>query len=272
VPNMRHDSAVRSPRRQLADGPVQPPRVPEVVADRVRTLIMSGQLRDGELLPPLDVLVDQFGVSGPSIREAQRILESEGLITVQRGGIGGAVVHYPNAKTAAYNLALVLQSQGTKIRDVLEATALLEPMCAMLCARRADRKRTVVRKLRNLNDSTRGLVDGDELTFYKSMTVFHETVVSECGNDTVRLMAGTLELIWLVNLDAWAEAQTVHGISTRSEKLKNLACHEEICDLIEAGDDIKVAQVLANHVDVARISEGLEPSQQVDASVLRRRT
>lgn len=258
-------------RRQLAEGRVQAPRVADMVADRIRDLIVTGQLGDGELLPRLDVLVEEFGVSGPSMREAQRILESEGLITVQRGSVGGAVVHSPNAKTAAYTFALVLQSQGTEVRDVFEATALLEPLCAMLCARRSDRKKTVVRKLRKLNASARDLIDADELAFHESMTVFHETLVQECGNDTLRLMAGTLELIWLINLHAWAEARTTHGISTRAEKLQNLACHDEICDLIDAGDDVKVAQVLTRHIDVERIYDGIEPTRRVDASVVRRR-
>jgi len=71
----------------LSDGRVQLQRAADVVADRIRELIVSGELADGERLPRLDLLLDEFGISGPSMREALRMLESEGLITVQRGSI-----------------------------------------------------------------------------------------------------------------------------------------------------------------------------------------
>ena len=52
-------------------------------------------------LPPIETLIQQFGVSVGTMREALRTLESEGLVTVQRGKFGGAVVRRPEANTAA---------------------------------------------------------------------------------------------------------------------------------------------------------------------------
>src|SRR5262245_47255365 len=80
----------------LSDAPVQVPRAADLAAAGIRELIVTGELVDGERLPPLESLVDEYGISGPSMREALRILESEGLITVQRGKIGGAIVHRPS--------------------------------------------------------------------------------------------------------------------------------------------------------------------------------
>ena len=131
-----------------AEQQVHLPRLADVVAGRIREMILRGDLEDGERLPPLETLLEQFGVSAPPMREALRILEAEGLAVVQRGRVGGAVVRRPDARTAAYTLAMVLSSQGTQKRDVGEGLALLEPLCAMLCARRSDRKSKVVRKLR----------------------------------------------------------------------------------------------------------------------------
>ena len=110
----------------LSDGRVQLQRAADVVADRIRELIVSGELADGERLPRLDLLLDEFGISGPSMREALRMLESEGLITVQRGSVGGAIVHRPSYKAAAYTMALVLRSRDTEVADVAESLALLE--------------------------------------------------------------------------------------------------------------------------------------------------
>jgi DNA-binding FadR family transcriptional regulator len=259
----------------LAQRRVQLSRVADVVADRLRELIVTGQLGDGDRLPRLEVLLDQFGVSGPSMREALRILESEGLITVQRGSIGGALVHRPEAKTAAYIVALVLRSQGTPVGDVFEARARLEPVCAMLCARRSDRKKTVVRELRKRNAVARRLVAHERafeaLAFNEVMTDFHTTLVQECGNKALTLVGGILDSIWLVSEREWAESSTAHGTySNRADVLKGLECHEEVCDLIDAGKDLEVAQLMADHVEAGIIyGEIVEPSQLVDAQAVR---
>ena len=67
----------RSVPAGLSPGRVRAPRVAELVAKRIRDRILTGQLGDGQYLPPLEVLAEEFGVSGPSIREAERILEEE---------------------------------------------------------------------------------------------------------------------------------------------------------------------------------------------------
>ena len=66
---------------------------PQLVADELRRQILSGELADGESIGNEGGLIERFGVSRPSLREALRILETEGLITVVRGVLGGVVVH-----------------------------------------------------------------------------------------------------------------------------------------------------------------------------------
>jgi len=65
---------------------------PELIADELRSLIVSGKVAEGDSLGREPDLVERFGVSRPSLREALRILEAEGLITVVRGVLGGVVV------------------------------------------------------------------------------------------------------------------------------------------------------------------------------------
>src|SRR5258707_617511 len=83
-------------------------RLDELVADALRDRITGGDLRDGDLLPKQEELLAEFRVSKPSLREALRILETEGLITVRRGNVGGAVVHLPDSDDAGYMIGLIL--------------------------------------------------------------------------------------------------------------------------------------------------------------------
>ena len=236
----------------LAEHRVRSSRVADQVAARIRELIISGALSDGDRLPPIDALMKDFGVSGPSIREALRILESEGLVTVQRGSTGGAIVHRPDAKTAAYIVALVLSSRGIRMGDVLEATAVLEPVCAMLCAQRPDRHKTVVPDLRRLTAAAREGLDGDHTAFVQSSISFHETLVQRCGSETITLVAGILETIWFTKARQLL-SETSAEVRSRAQKLDQVKAHEAICDLIEAGEDFQVHQMMTKHIHRYRV-------------------
>src|ERR1700727_1111947 len=122
-----------SPGRQaageLASGGNQLVRVPkaaELVAAALRRQIISGELAEGDALPPESALMTQFGVSRPTLREAFRVLESENLITIRRGARGGARVHPPGREVAARYAAFTLEDRGVTLRDVYDARPALE--------------------------------------------------------------------------------------------------------------------------------------------------
>src|ERR1700709_1292456 len=114
------------------------PRIAEVVAGELRQQIIDGELADGAFLPHNALLVDRLTVGLVSLREALRILETEGLIPVRRGNRGGAVVHAPAKTSAAYRRGLLLQSESVEIADLGMALQELEPACAALAAQRPD--------------------------------------------------------------------------------------------------------------------------------------
>ena len=115
---------------------VRAPKTAELIATLYRRQIVRGELRPGDTLPSEQQLMEQFGVSRPTLREAFRILEAEDLISVKRGSRGGARVTQPSLSVAARYVGLLLQVQGTTIADVYEARMVLEPACARLLARR----------------------------------------------------------------------------------------------------------------------------------------
>src|SRR5690242_20670828 len=104
---------------------VQPLRMAETVAAEIRNRILTAD--DDYRLPTQDQLVEEFGVSYPSVREALRILETEGLVTVRRGNVGGGEVHRPDESSTAYHLGLVLQGNRVTIGDLAAGLQLFEP-------------------------------------------------------------------------------------------------------------------------------------------------
>ena len=131
-------------------------RVAGSVAATLRERILAGIEIEGSTLPTQDQLVQEFGVSYPSIREALRILETEGLVTVRRGNVGGAQVHRPDESSAAYHLGLTLQGGRVTLGDLAAGLQMLEPLCAGECARRVDRLRKLCRSCRPISRPPRG--------------------------------------------------------------------------------------------------------------------
>jgi DNA-binding FadR family transcriptional regulator len=70
-------------------------KISEIVAEDIRLRIAQGEIADGDLLAPEPDMIQQYWASRPTLREAIRILETEGLVTATRGGPKGARVHCP---------------------------------------------------------------------------------------------------------------------------------------------------------------------------------
>lgn len=234
--------------------------LPEAVAARIRERIVGGDLEDGALLPKQEELLREFGVSKPSLREAMRILESEGLISVRRGKLGGAVVHRPRDEHAAQVIDLILRSRNVSMEDVSTALRHFEPICVSLCASRSDRMTAVIPGLRSVHDSAREHV-GDLRRYTTLSRRFHERFVAACGNETIILVIGALEKVWSAYADVWAdEARVGSEMFELDERRRCQDDHELLLRLIERGDADAAAREARAHLDWVPIYDVNDPA------------
>ncbi|MBR5430095.1 MAG: FadR family transcriptional regulator [Firmicutes bacterium] len=106
------------------------PRVYEGVVEKLKASISSGELQPGEPLPSERRLMDDFGVSRSSLREAFRVLELLGLIESIPGK--GRFVRRP-AVTGEGDIPL----EDSALLELVEARRILEPEFAAEAARKA---------------------------------------------------------------------------------------------------------------------------------------
>src|SRR3712207_4142903 len=92
--------------------PVLVPRASDILAGKLRDIILSGRIPAGGALPTERELVAQSGLSRASVREALRVLEVEGLILTRVGRSGGSTVTLPGRASVARSLELFVRSQG----------------------------------------------------------------------------------------------------------------------------------------------------------------
>ena len=233
---------------------IRSPRVAEMLAGVLRDRILSGELTDGSMLPKQDDLLAEYRTSKASAREAFRILETEGLISVPRGNVGGAVVHRPSQDAVAYMLGLVMQSRAVPLSDVGSALQYVEPLCVALCAERDDRATTVVPRLEAAHARlVQAIEDDDEVQASAASRAFHEELVRCSGNDTMIIIAGALESIWTAHEATWSVAASQAGRFPEPLLRKRaLQEHEQLIAAIADGDVDRATRVARKHLATAQ--------------------
>lgn len=229
---------------------IRQPRVAEVVASKLRDDILSGRLCEGDILPTQESLFQQFGVSPPALREAIHLLETDGLVSVRRGNMGGAVIRQPSAERTAHMISMVLQSRAATPADVSEALLHMEPICAGMCAARADRATEVVPYLRAEIDFQTAEF-GDTSRYVANARRFHEVLVARCGNESMILLIGSLELIWSTHESSVWGGEVDAGMNEKTMGAA-LRDHQRLLDAIADGDSARAAKLAADHLTTAR--------------------
>jgi GntR family transcriptional repressor for pyruvate dehydrogenase complex len=118
--------------KTLFSKPVKRQTLAEQLADEIKGLILSGELKSGASLPSEAELADHYEVSRAVIRDATRILMALGLVEV----IHGRGVFVTSAENEAFGeaLLLALQRSNATVWDVEQFEMLLFPEVVSLAA------------------------------------------------------------------------------------------------------------------------------------------
>jgi GntR family transcriptional regulator, transcriptional repressor for pyruvate dehydrogenase complex len=138
-------------RIPLAFQPPQRRRIHEDVAGQLRDAILDGRFRPGQKLPPERELAEEFAVNRTSIREAIKVLEGLGLVTVRQGD--GATVQ-PLVEASLDVLAPMIFHRGRIDTTVLtEFSEVMLPLLFEMARLAIERRRPEpLQRLRQLRD------------------------------------------------------------------------------------------------------------------------
>jgi len=172
---------------------IRTPKTAELVARKLRRMIVDGELKDGDHLPHEAELMEHFSVSRPTLREAVRVLEAERLVEVRRGSRSGARVCVPGPEVVARPASLLLELSGATVADVYIARQAVEPAAARLLAENGTEE--AFDELERIVDETipSSFESG---TFGQAAARFHLRMVQLAGNSTLALIAGMLHEIY----------------------------------------------------------------------------
>jgi DNA-binding FadR family transcriptional regulator len=219
------------------------PKLAQVIASEVRKRIVSGDLSVGVFLPFEAELATMYRTSKPTVREALRILETEGLIEVRRGGRAGAQVLEPSIAQAARGVGVLLQHRGTTVADVWNARSILECDAVEMLA--AERRAGDVRSLRATATRIRSLLDRPEV-FAVAALDFHEELVRLSRNQTLHVLTQALHEIVAAEMQLSRQQSTADEIATGNQK--STRAQAKLIDLIAASDTTRAVELWRRHM------------------------
>ena len=201
-------------------GPIRSYSVADLAYERIRSLVLSGELAPGTRLGQVE-LAGRLGISRTPVREALRRLGGEGLVE-------GHSNH--GFRVADLGLGAVLRR--------LEVRAILEPGIARLAAER--RSERDVEELHASISRERQASGGIEV--HDASRGFHVTLARASGNEE---MVRVLESLWLVEVGRRLLSRRSAVSDWQSEDVEE---HREISAAVEEGRAEDAERLMAGHV------------------------
>lgn len=244
-----------SPRKAAAPpGPGAPQRGPaarvgkvaEKVAREIARRIGAEKLQPGTQLESESQMLAKYGIARASLREALRILEVHGLVTIKAGPGGGPVVAGVSTRDFGRMSTLYFQAGTMTFRELIEARLVMEPVMARLAAERSDP--ALIEKLLALSTTLES-----DAAYLHTSAEFHRLVASMSDNRILNLFSHSLEDIFHDRVSGM--------LFPLSRREKVVAVHAAIARAIARGEAAKAERLMRDHMlEYAKYVERRHPA------------
>lgn len=216
------------------------PKTSEIIARDIASYIVERQLPEGTRLPTEGEMLKILNVGRTTLREALRLLETRGLIVIRSGRNGGPAVRHPRPDDLSEALTLIMQFDGTSLRDILDARQAIECTVARLAATNASSEGIAI--LRGTIERMLAAPD-DQSLFSSENQKFHTGIAEIAENSVLRTFTYTLKSI--------ADGQIV-GVQYPPRRVRAVAeAHSRIVTAIESGDSDAAEEAMRAHLSEA---------------------
>lgn len=199
----------------------KPRRAFDEIISQIREHVLSGELQPGDRLPAERQLAEMFGVSRNTVREALRMLEISGLVTLKLGATGGAFVSRVEPARVARTLSDSLQLTDFSLLDLVEAWIWIESVVLRVACQRMTAG--------DLDALAANVRDAAALTAHRDWTgkalvhlEFHNLLADTCANPILSVsMRSLVDLMRDVILSV-GPIQDRSMVASRSRLLRHL--------------------------------------------------
>jgi DNA-binding FadR family transcriptional regulator len=199
--------------------------------------IAAERLRPGDKLPSQSTMMTRYGTGATPLREALRMLELAGLVSVRPGPTAGVLVQAASAEHLAALVAPFLCVAGVTYGELLDAWIATEPVLAAAAARNPDRAAVVADLARFEAEA-----ESDDPVEPAHAIDFHDAVARNSGNAALALVLQVLSYV-VADLYWSSTAMVPPGGQVRHD-------HHEIAEAILAGDAERAWRGMEAHAQI----------------------
>jgi GntR family transcriptional regulator, transcriptional repressor for pyruvate dehydrogenase complex len=208
------------------------PSAAEAIAQSLRRQIVD-EFADGEHIGSAEDLMDRFQVSGPTLRQAMRVLEAEGLVKVRRGNSGGFFASTPSIDVVSRSASALLRRQGAQPADLIYMAQLIGPEVAGRAASNPDK----AARQRLTDQVNEAWADGTDATIENAINAavgFARIMGELSGSPSLALFSAVLSDL-VVDLQSEVARATPPEVLRRYAR-KIHAGHKRLARAIAKGD------------------------------------
>jgi GntR family transcriptional repressor for pyruvate dehydrogenase complex len=227
-----------------------PPKASSYLADELRAHIIGNDLAIGDRLPSEAELIERFSLSRATVREALRLLESEGLIAIKRGPNGGITATRPNPAHISRTLATMVGFSQVPLRDLFDFRMAVEPPAAAAAAARITPEEAVLlhEAAQHHDHDTQDRVDFHLLIGRLSHNAFFDMILSA--------------------LDDVIAREVDFEPLTEEDNKATIRAHVKIAEAIASGDPRKAETSMRRHLE--RFAERMQEEGRLEAPIIPR--
>lgn len=200
---------------------IAPTALYQEVAERLRQRIFAHELTPGTWIDE-QKLAEQYGISRTPLREALKVLASEGLVELK-------------PRRGCY----VTEISAQDLDDIFPLMAMLEGRCAADAVKRA--KAGDLKDLKAIHDRLEAAArDGRIDAFFEANQEFHKKIQELAGN---RWMLSVIQ-----DLRKVLKLSRLHSLSLEGRLQQSLDEHRLIMAAFEGSDAAKAEQLMHDHL------------------------
>ena len=207
----------------------------DLAVERLKRLIDGGTVSAGEKLPSERELVEQLGVSRSVVREALRVLESQGLIRIIQGK--GVYVRKPGVRTVIEPVQRLLKDGTITLDNLMQARMILEPEIAKIAS--INIQQTQWKYLEQDYQEMVKYLDYPE-KYLEADKKFHSRLATCTGNPVLVIM------IWPIITMFAGFIELLYEVPGTPQRV--VSAHEEILAALKERDPVAAGLAMQSHL------------------------
>jgi DNA-binding FadR family transcriptional regulator len=229
---------VRPTEKNIMTEIIEKSKLRDVVADRLKTFILEGNLKSGDRLPTEAQLATKFGISRLSLREATKSLEFLGIVQARPGR--GLTVGSVNMDRVTEYLGFHPVMHEVSAEELIDTRVLIEAGVLAHVARRMKQDQSLYNNLNAINAQLRQA--GSMSGWVKLDIAFHRELISASGLSPLMAFTDVLAVFFRRFRESVRKAEWSRGIES----------HQTVIDALKAGRLQEADKELRTHIESHR--------------------